>query len=723
MSVDISTLPQVYSASGKRLAVLNKSYDVIINDQIITDTNGFSTLTLNIPYDDPKLDLFDVEDEIHLADNIFIIRTIQKGWDGQGSLVAQVYAEAKWYDLAGYDPVQPFSQTGGPLTVLEKLLEGTDWTIGVVDVSGSQEFALTEVTNPLAAIMTLPTVYGGELWFDCINKKVHFRQEIGDDNGVLYAYRKNLESNKKIIDTRTLYTRLRPYGASDEDNNPLTIKSVNDNVDYLENYSWFDQTGKPRKIKCYEITNEDIDDPDELKSWGESILNELAMPKITYEMAVVIDKQRGIPGIGDTIHIYDPKLKMSLATRVAQRSYNVREPWKSTIQASTALYMTSDQQIVVQNHFTQQKSFFQNAIDSATDAITGVSGGYVVLNPSKHPREILIMDTPDIKTAQKVWRWNSGGLGYSKDGYDGPYGLAMTMNGEIVADFITAGVLRAIDIEGVHIKGANIEGAYFHAPGDFDMSGDSSMRNYISEWEGTAEGGEDKWLGFASKGGFVFAYLTGQTTTTPIPYEEIMAIMRGKINVYADLRMNGAIITLDSNGWSGGTKNQIYENADDEYLTLDSTKGIQLIERTGDDSEVMLCASRDLHDRMTLDTYGDIDMHGWYLKNANIQDESLEELKQDIVPYEENALDILNKIKIYRFRFKKDVSENINHKKYGPIIGKKRKKLPEEILSYDGKGIDAYNERHLMMKAIQELSDKVGRLEKRVAELEGAANA
>lgn len=56
------------------------------------------------------------------------------------------------------------------------------------------------------------------------------------------------------------------------------------------------------------------------------------------------------------------------------------------------------------------------------------------------------MDTPSKDTATKVWRWNVGGFGYSSNGYEGPYTTAITMDGAIVADFITAGVLRGIEI-------------------------------------------------------------------------------------------------------------------------------------------------------------------------------------------------------------------------------------------------------------------------------------
>ena len=54
------------------------------------------------------------------------------------------------------------------------------------------------------------------------------------------------------------------------------------------------------------------------------------------------------------------------------------------------------------------------------------------------------MDAPDITTATKVWRWNSGGLGFSPNGYAGPYNaVAIDMQGRIVADAITTGTLNA----------------------------------------------------------------------------------------------------------------------------------------------------------------------------------------------------------------------------------------------------------------------------------------
>ena len=78
-----------------------------------------------------------------------------------------------------------------------------------------------------------------------------------------------------------------------------------------------------------------------------------------------------------------------------------------------------------------------------------------MLRPAKNPQEILIMDTPDINTAKKVWRWNSGGLGYSSNGYSGPFALAMTNDGQIVANRITSGTLNANIIQAGVIRSAD----------------------------------------------------------------------------------------------------------------------------------------------------------------------------------------------------------------------------------------------------------------------------
>ena len=66
------------------------------------------------------------------------------------------------------------------------------------------------------------------------------------------------------------------------------------------------------------------------------------------------------------------------------------------------------------------------------------------------------MDTKDEKSAKKVWQWNLNGLGYSSTGVNGPYGTAITSDGRIVADFITAGTLSGNVVRGGEITGSTL---------------------------------------------------------------------------------------------------------------------------------------------------------------------------------------------------------------------------------------------------------------------------
>ncbi len=84
------------------------------------------------------------------------------------------------------------------------------------------------------------------------------------------------------------------------------------------------------------------------------------------------------------------------------------------------------------------------AIEHATSLITGGEGGYYRVldtNGDGMPDETVWMNTPGIDTATKLWRFNQNGLGHSNNGYEGPYDLAMTADGEIVANRIRVGVL------------------------------------------------------------------------------------------------------------------------------------------------------------------------------------------------------------------------------------------------------------------------------------------
>ena len=99
----------------------------------------------------------------------------------------------------------------------------------------------------------------------------------------------------------------------------------------------------------------------------------------------------------------------------------------------------------------RNRQVIDSKIENATKLITGAEGGHVILDPSEKPERILIMDTADINTCKSCIQLNKNGLGFwkSSDGgsaKNGPYTNAWTIDGNLVASFITALTLTGLKI-------------------------------------------------------------------------------------------------------------------------------------------------------------------------------------------------------------------------------------------------------------------------------------
>ena len=138
---------------------------------------------------------------------------------------------------------------------------------------------------------------------------------------------------------------------------------------------------------------------------------------------------------------------------------------------------TQQQASIIQKLRRVVASDLTEAVDNATNFITGADGGFVrfIYDENDFLTEIVIMDTDDISTATKVWRWNSGGLGYSENGYAGPYTLAMTQDGSIVADFITSGTMSANIIRAGILTDSDGRNFWDLDNGIFRLAGDATL--------------------------------------------------------------------------------------------------------------------------------------------------------------------------------------------------------------------------------------------------------
>ncbi|MBC5627612.1 hypothetical protein H8S20_01750 [Clostridium sp. NSJ-6] len=98
------------------------------------------------------------------------------------------------------------------------------------------------------------------------------------------------------------------------------------------------------------------------------------------------------------------------------------------------------------------QDILDKSMQEAADLIAaGIKDSYVVARKN----EILIMDSPQVESAINVIRMNKNGIAFSQNGYNGPYTLAITIDGKINASCITTGQLNAALIKTGMLMSAN----------------------------------------------------------------------------------------------------------------------------------------------------------------------------------------------------------------------------------------------------------------------------
>lgn len=327
-------------------------------------------------------------------------------------------------------------------------------------------------------------VWGGEFEFDNFVVKLHKHR--GSDRGVSIEYGKNLKDLKQEANIADCYTHLMPYARYSQDGEgdekievyvylsekvlPLNnAENIGHSKAYIMDFT--DRFGEGEAV-----TEEAL----RAKATAYAAAAELGVPKVNITVSFIqlwqTEEYKNIAPLErvmmcDTVAVRFSKLGVTARAKVIKTTYNTLEEKYDSVELGDAKSSFVDtvnkQQAAIEEIKTSvQKGQaaateqLKKAIANATSLITGHSGGYVVLNPAEKPQEILILDAPTLEEAVNVWRWNSGGLGYSSTGYNGEYALAMTMDGAIVADFINAGILNGALLQADSVQASSISQEY-----------------------------------------------------------------------------------------------------------------------------------------------------------------------------------------------------------------------------------------------------------------------
>ena len=302
-------------------------------------------------------------------------------------------------------------------------------------------------------------IWGGEFEWD--NFDIIQHKERGANNGVVIEYGKNLTKLEQDSDISEIYTDLLPFAVSTDEEGVETVVTL-----YEQTLPITKTTLTQKKILIKDFTDS--------FEMGESIHhNELRLkakdyiannplgietPALTISFAALW-KQPEYPAIlervslCDTVTVKHTDYGISVQQKVIKTVYDsLLEKYISiTLGAAKSNFInevsnTKAAMQTVTQTLDRMPTLVNAAINNATKLITGQKGGYVILNgdsDTSMPYELLVLDQPNIADAVNVWRWNVGGLGFSSNGYNGPYETAITADGQIVADFITTGTLLA----------------------------------------------------------------------------------------------------------------------------------------------------------------------------------------------------------------------------------------------------------------------------------------
>lgn len=276
-----------------------------------------------------------------------------------------------------------------------------------------------------------------------------YRSVIFGENMLDYAKSYDISKLITVIIPRGKNLGTTDIGALE---NYVTIAPVNGGSIYLQNNQLVNTFGKIEKV----IDFKDVEDPTKLKELAVDYITNVQFDDMVLEVTFVDlpeeDRQQldimtvvrceSIPhGIKKNFAV--SKLNIPLDMPADTKITLGFNQSKGISGASVSMAEMIDKKL---SDIPDEMSILKKAKDQAGLLINEATNGYITIvkkGVGQNKSEALIIsDNPVLSSANRMWKWNIAGLGYSKDG-GRTYNTAITMDGRIVADFITTGTLNA----------------------------------------------------------------------------------------------------------------------------------------------------------------------------------------------------------------------------------------------------------------------------------------
>lgn len=296
--------------------------------------------------------------------------------------------------------------------------------------------------------------FGGELSYN--NYAITVHQKRGANANFSIRYKKNLTGINFNLDFSNVATRIVPIGFDG-----ITIPAT-----YVESPKINDYFTP--LYKTYEFSNikYDPDDEDAYHTLADAqqaltdaandlFDHDVDLPAISISVDFVelskcteYSSYSNLESVslGDTIEVIIPELNINTTARVNKTVYDCILERFITLEIGSAKQSITRSQINVENQIKKSESFLSQAQQNAEELINHPFNGNILID--KDSGVIYLMDSLDPSTAQNVWKWSLGGLGFSSTGINGTYNVAILQDGRINADFITTGQLNTGIVQG-----------------------------------------------------------------------------------------------------------------------------------------------------------------------------------------------------------------------------------------------------------------------------------
>jgi|GEM_PF-1693752 len=380
--------------------------------------------------------------------------------------------------------------------VPEDYVSAKEFRVGVVTVTDSNDslYRYTNYETTLTCINEkLVKKLGGHIRIRKVNgiRYIDYLADYPETSDQIIEFGKNLLDYSDNTTTGDIATAIIPLGAKLEESTiealeeRLTIASVNNGCDFVYNQKAVDLYGWIFKT----VEFDDVHVAENLLKKGQEYLNEVQYENMTLDVSAVdlhdldvdIDKINilNYVRVRSEPHGLDqlfPVTEMEIALDAPES--NRLKLGQDKVKTMTNTSQSANAEIMekVQN-IPSKSDILKEAQENASELIQTATHGHVVTTAN----EQLIMDTDDISTAKKLWRWNLNGLGYSSTGYNGKYNLAITMDGQIVGERIVAGSITAEKLDAGYKT--SVETAIELAESNANAATDEKLKTYYTKSE------------------------------------------------------------------------------------------------------------------------------------------------------------------------------------------------------------------------------------------------